>query len=433
MCVYNENYILNLKFNTWTKDIDGVYDHKSNDIKSLDIYINDATYIVRTNNNNIKRIEQHSDIQTKEGDELLFHINNGKNDCYKLINPIPYKLKLTEENIEYLNNKLWYILKSDSLDHEINNDDYYLCENDIIKLGSLKYAVQEIHIEQKDNIYNAAEPAKTLLNYDINNLNKNSPPVFDYIYEVKDYYYNKDINIKPTYNGYNLSESEIKKCKICSFFESKNNELDDPLISLCECSYFLHYICLRKEINKRIIIEDIIDSNIVKSIKIKEFECEICKCQLPLRFKLPNINKIFYLIEFIKPINCDYIILESLNFKKEDIYIKSIHIISLLKEYIFIGRDNENDLMEIESSISRKHAILKYNKENGNILIENRSSKYGTLVLIRKPIQILERSINIQVGRTIIEASLMKIDEFQKLKNTLNKQLEKEKIDKQKK
>ena len=345
MCVYNENYILNLKFNTWTKDIDGVYDHKSNAIKSLDIYINDATYIVRTNNNNIKRIEQHSDIQTKEGDELLFHINNGKNDCYKLINPIPYKLKLTEENIEYLNNKLWYILKSDSLDHEINNDDYYLCENDIIKLGSLKYAVQEIHIEQKDNIYNAAEPAKTLLNYDINNLNKNSPPVFDYIYEVKDYYYNKDINIKPTDNGNNLSELEIKKCKICSFFESKNNELDDPLISLCECSYFL----------------------------------------------------------------------------------------SLLKEYIFIGRDNENDLMEIESSISRKHAILKYNKENGNILIENRSSKYGTLVLIRKPIQILERSINIQVGRTIIEASLMKIDEFQKFKNTLNKQLEKEKIDKQKK
>ena len=97
-----------------------------------------------------------------------------------------------------------------------------------------------------------------------------------------------------------------------------------------------------------------------------------------------------------------------------------------MKDYIFIGRDNENDLIENESSISRKQAIIKYNKENGNIILENRSTKYGTLVLVKNPIQILEKKIQLQVGRTIIEANLMKMEEFEKLKNpnNINKEIQ---------
>ena len=200
------------------------------------------------------------------------------------------------------------------------------------------------------------------------------------------------------------------------------------MISLCACKELIHYKCLKKLINEKTTIEIENENNFVTSIKISEFECEKCKTQLPLRFKISNINKIFYLIDIKKPIKCDYIILESLNLRQNDKYAKSIHIISLLKDYILIGRDNENDVMEIESSISRKHAVLKYNKENGNIILENRSTKFGTLVLVKNPILILEKKIQLQVGRTIIEANLMKMEEYEKLKNPNNKYKESQNI-----
>ena len=419
MYVSNKNYILNIKLNTWINDIEGVYDHKSTSLKIINTYINEATYIVRTNDNNIKKVEQHSDIRLDLGEELLFNVNNGKNDCYRFINPIPHNLKLTEENIKYLDKKLWYVLKSDDLDTKNINNDYYLCENDIIKLGGLKYAVQEINIQSNNFIYNEKEPPNLIPNYDISLLNKNCPPVFDFIYEVNNYYNYIDLNnIKIGINQGDTPKSDSqKKCKICSCNESTNGK-NDPLISLCACNELVHYKCLRKLINEKTIIEN--ENNFVRSIKISDFECEKCKTQLPLRFRLSKINKIFYLIDIKKPIKCDYILLESLNLKKNDKYAKSIHIISLLKDYILIGRDIENDVMEIESSISRKHAVLKYNKENRNIILENRSTKYGTLVLVKNPIQILEQKIQLQVGRTIIETNLMKMEEFEKLKNANN-------------
>jgi len=408
MYISNKNYILNIKLNTWINDVEGVFDHKSTALKKINMYINEAAYIVRTNDNYIKNVEQHSDIKMNLGEELLFNINNGKSDCYKFINPLPHNLKLTEENIKYLDKKLWYVLKSDEFETENVNNDYYLCENDIIKLGCLKYAIQEINLQSNISL-----------------LNKNCPPVFDFIYEVNNYYNYIDLNkIKVGPNQVDTPQSDFQeKCKICSSTVS-NNGKNDPLISLCTCKDLIHYKCLKKLINEKTTIEN--ENNFVKSIGISEFECEKCKAQLPLRFKLPKINKIFYLIDIKKPIKCDYIILESLNLRKNDKYAKSIHIISLLKDYIFIGRDNENDLIENESSISRKQAIIKYNKENGNIILENRSTKYGTLVLVKNPIQILEKKIQLQVGRTIIEANLMKMEEFEKLKNpnNINKEIQ---------
>jgi hypothetical protein len=194
MYVSNKNYILNIKLNTWINDVEGLYAHKSTAIKQLNMIINEAAYIVRTNDNYIKNVEQHSDIKMNSGEELLFHVNNGKNDCYKFINPIPHNLKLTEENIKYLDKKLWYVLKSDDFDTENVNKDYYLCENDIIKLGCLKYAVQEINLQSNSYINNEKEPPNIIPDYDISFLNKNCPPVFDFIYEVNNYYNYIDLN-----------------------------------------------------------------------------------------------------------------------------------------------------------------------------------------------------------------------------------------------
>ena len=410
MLISNKKYILKLSLKTWTKDIDGIFDYDTNSIKTRDAYINESIYIVRKNNDLITKIYQHCDIQPNLGDDLLFKVNNYKNDCFSLLNPIPKKLKLTEENLRYINNKLWYTIKSDFDNNDNNNkQDYLLNENDIIKLGSIKYAVQEIHKEYNINLKNVSGPPPIpILNYDIYNLNNNLPPVFDFIFEVK-YYYNKNLsdNNKPTNEDEKLNDINNKKCIICSKAEINDNDSFNPLISLCKCESLIHYKCLKQEINKKKIVKNEEENKCVKTIIINEFGCEKCNTQFPLRFKLPNSNKIFYLINIKRPIKGNYILLESLDYKKDNKHIKSIHIISLLKEYINIGRDNDNDMIEIDSSISRKHAVIKYIKENGNIILENRSKKYGTLVLIRNPINILEQKICLQIGRTFVEAKLM--------------------------
>ena len=417
MLISNKNYILSLLLKTWEKDIDGIFDYGSNSFKEKEAFINESFYIVRTKNDLIKKIYQHSDIQTKLGDDLLFKVNNCKNDIFSLMNPIPKKLNLTEENTKYLNNKLWYIVKSDFEDNDYNNQDYLLNENDIIKLGSLKFAVQEIHKEYNINFKNESEPPIPILNYDIYNLNRNLPPVFDFIFEVKHYYNKNLIDNNKSANEYDNSNNiNIIKCTICSKAEINDDDFLNPLISLCQCEQLVHYKCLKQKISETKIIKNEEDNNCVKTIIINEFDCEICKTQFPLRFKLPDSNKVFYLINIKRPINCDYIILESLDCKKDNRFIKTIHIISLLKEYINIGRDSDNDIIELDCSISRKHSVIKYIKDNKNIILENRSKNYGTLVLIRKPINILEQKICLQIGRPYVEAKLMKMKEFEKLK-----------------
>ena len=154
----------------------------------------------------------------------------------------------------------------------------------------------------------------------------------------------------------------------------------------------------------------------VKSYNIKSFNCEICKTPYPFKFRLNGISKPFELIDLQKPENCDYIILESLNQVKENCNIKSIHVIQLGGDELTIGRGHESDVRINDISVSRKHAILKYNTEDGTLLLRDLKSKFGTLILIKKPLLIKEKKIHLQIGRTYIEGWLMGMADFEKLR-----------------
>ena len=58
----------------------------------------------------------------------------------------------TEENINDLQNKLWYVIKQeDGASANVsssNNDIYDIKINDIIKLGRVKYAITEIRVNE---------------------------------------------------------------------------------------------------------------------------------------------------------------------------------------------------------------------------------------------------------------------------------------------
>ena len=97
-------------------------------------------------------------------------------------------------------------------------------------------------------------------------------------------------------------------------------------------------------------------------------------------------------------------VLESLSQEKNNSRI--IHIIKPgpSKTVFKLGRGHESDLRINDISVSRCHAKIKL--ENGKFLLEDNTSKFGTLVLVKQRTPLLP-SYNkaVQVGRTVINFS----------------------------
>lgn len=409
--------ILILLLRTWTNDIGGIYDYSTKAVKVITDYVKESTYVVRDKNNSFKNISQHSNISS--GDELIFHVLCDIDNIIKLINPIPRNLKLTNDNCVYLNNKIWYVIKSEnSSEIENNNEDYFLLEGDIIKFGKIKFAVQKIHTENNNNGIDPPMAINDLMKYDISKLNENTRPAFNYIFNVthsKNIGENNNLNDSSSSDNNEKDQKEI--CCICqqeTMQQQQQIELEtddgesNSLISLCKCKGkgLAHIGCLKNSFIVRVENKDDknkLDTNII----IENFECRTCGEQYPLKFKIGNESEPRCLIkEYKEPEEGNFIILESLDFKKNEKYCKSIHIVKLNKDSISIGREYDNDIVESDISISRSHAVLKFNRINNKICLQNRSKKFGTLVLVKKPIKILDKKIHLQVGRTYIEANL---------------------------
>lgn len=124
---------------------------------------------------------------------------------------------------------------------------------------------------------------------------------------------------------------------------------------------------------------------------------------------------LFDLIDIHLPEKENYIMLESLNQVKDNCNIKSIHVITLTNDNIIIGRGHESDVRVNDISVSRTHGCLKFEKETGRLLLRDLKSKFGTLVLFKNPLEIKEKTIHLQIGRTYIEARLIKKEEFEQM------------------
>ena len=415
----NEKFVLSLCTKTWVRDSHGLFDYESNQTKHLNAILAESIYITRKKHE-IKTVNNPSQLQDEE--ELLFNVRHDDTNKYVLESNVPVRIQPNQKNINELSNKIWYILKNDPIKSNnsnqviINtNDDYYLCKNDVIKLGRVKYSLNEINIPSRHNNIDIAPPMLDTTKYDIDELNKNTEPVFDFIFQAKDSSEYTDI------------PDDERLCKIC--YSEENDRENNPLVHLCNCNgglRFSHYMCIKRWMETKLQIKEN-EKKTVKSYNIKSFNCEICKTPYPFKFKLNGIEKPFELIELEKPVGCDYIVLESLNQMKENCNIKSIHVIQLGTDELIIGRGHESDIRINDISVSRSHAKLKYDMENGTILLRDLKSKFGTLILIKKPLQIKEKKIHIQIGRTYIEGWLMGMEEFNKLrKEKKNKMQNKE-------
>ena len=163
-------------------------------------------------------------------------------------------------------------------------------------------------------------------------------------------------------------------------------------------------------------------NDMVTSYNCHKFNCEVCGEPYPLKFTI-KFNKEsqprnYCLIDGLElPENTNYLIMESLTYLKEKKNIKNIFVVKLSDRELTLGRSDKNDIIDGDISISRYHAIMKFNPDNGELTLTNRS-KYGALVLIKDNLKLnTDEKIYIQVGKSFINV-IQKEKQEKKISNS---------------
>ena len=374
--------------------------------------------IIKNKDNSLVNLQSQEEFNY-ENQTLLFGLRKSfKDKTIKIINPIKAPKQTDKGEIYDLRKKLWYIVNSEN--KEKINEDYILNENDIIKFGD---CVFEVIKKRVPKIADEAQKRDQL--YNISSLNNK----YGLLFKIKNYDNQK-------YNGQN--ENKKLTCQICRK-DSDDNE--NPLLKICNCKS--HFKCLREKLISD--IKNELKTQRVYSFNPLDFKCSECQQIVPLRFE--KLGKIYNFLEFE---DMFYIVLEYLgkidNEEKNNDNDKNqakVYIINLDhlddKSEIKIGKNRKNIKNDIDLQddyISRSHAVIKFNKENGNLILENRSitevvynkedgtliqkekieiineEKIGklsfsrTFVLIKDNFKLKENQINFRVGNCYITAKL---------------------------
>ena len=80
-----------------------------------------------------------------------------------------------------------------------------------------------------------------------------------------------------------------------------------------------------------------------------------------------------------------------------------VHLLRLnYKPHITVGRGSTNDIRMNDISVSRSHAQFKLT--NNGLFVEDRGSKFGSLVMVQKKFPILKETndLYLQVGRSVL-------------------------------
>lgn len=375
---------LKLTLKTYSKDNNELLGYKieGEPSKIEELLIQKETYLVRKEND-IIQIESHEEIDKKNNEELLVLIKIRKGNNIKLFHPSKKNVNYqNEENVKNLENKMWYIIKYNNKNIQDLNDDYFLKEKDIIRIGNLIYAVHEINFQQ-DFEDEETEKKDNNDNNDYININKDSEVVFDLAPEIKN----------------------NKKCRFCDCYN----------VSLCNCSNLVHFTCFKKIMNKKVKPPQNTKET-VKAFIIEDFSCKNCSFPYPFEFRIVENNSSTYFYVFdIDDINdvdkkskLNYILLESLGHKnKNGGYKKTVYLIYITEEGVVkIGRNKENDIIIEDPSIKDFHAEIRFDLQNKKIILENKSDKPDIAVLIKNPLKMTNKKIHLQCGRTFFEAKI---------------------------
>jgi len=236
----------------------------------------------------------------------------------------------------------------------------------------------------------------------------------------------------------------VEVCRIC--YDSGDDE--NPLIAPCKCSgsmQYVHLSCLRKWMDGRLSVNNpgAGKDGAITTVSYfwRNLDCELCKVAYPTSVERPRRNSLLGvetvdLYELPKP-QSPFIVLESnirmpqqqpggaagLNSSTMSVngspvtFQKGLHIMSLTKNRsnVLVGRGHDADVRINDISVSRLHASIRLVQGTVNgvrrqqIVMEDKGSKFGSLVAVRGPIP-LEPGVplSIQCGRTVTTISIKK-------------------------
>ena len=100
----------------------------------------------------------------------------------------------------------------------------------------------------------------------------------------------------------------------------------------------------------------------VISYSWKQFECEICKKPYPYVFR--SNGRKYRLVDVEVPEEKNFIWLESLTFEKNSSRMVHLVMPNEAKNQFKLGRGHESDIRVSDISVSRTHAILKYDSDH---------------------------------------------------------------------
>lgn len=407
---------LSVNFKEWNSENSTIFNYQDKsstdedkETSYTDIYFCRDKY-VEPNNYNMFTVERCHE-RIKKNFSILFRARRNKKNNYELINVLRKRMEKTVDNINKLDNKMWLVMPSiGETKYDIYNKPYYLMENDIIKVGRMKYEVIKMNIPIAENNSNEE------LNI-VNSINRKFGPVFkdiilkeeQYSPEIKEKNLeqsNESVSFKSIESNSSSNEGFEDKvdCRIC-FCSGSTKE--NPKLKICKCHTYIHYQCLKIFLKTNMQISENLCGT-VRSYKSSKFNCEVCEQPFPLKFKIKysdNDVSNYCLVDGLElPEDTNYLILESLTHVKEKKNIKNIFVMKLMNEEYSFGRKEENDFVDTDISISRKHAIFKFNKDNGLVTIVNQS-RFGVLILIKNNLKLTnDEKINFQVGGTFITA-----------------------------
>lgn len=314
---------------------------------------------------------------------------------FKICNPIlSYNLNKKINDLSCLS-RGWKLSKK--------NEENIINVGDIIKLGRVRLKIETIYFkdmyESSKNVKNKKK-SWCYLNKNINNnmnTNINSSQIESFLEEEK---FDKNNKIKKIIkekgklnsNFENSSISSPKNsssrpiCRICYYL---NSDLENPLISPCNCNgsmKYIHYKCLK----------NCIEANLTKKIEQsykyylwRNYSCEICQKEYPKYFKIKDT--LYPLIDldinYSSYITCDYSLYDDVKKKTSR---KGILVIKINddneEDIITLGRSQSNSVKLKDISVSRSHCNII--KKKNKLFIVDKGSKFGSLIYINNPLNV---------------------------------------------
>lgn len=274
---------------------------------------------------------------------------------------LPNQIINISANQENFNNCMWQLINFEK--NNLSGKGVDIEEGDIIKFGKQVMRFKIINSKQYPKSMKNLSSVKKIPNN---------------VQSMMELHHEGPIDYNDMCNSLVFKEDELL-CRVCLEPESPKN----PFHDLCICNKTMptHLSCFRSWLHKNSTVSE---TNNITFYNFMNITCEICKTQFSSSVKINGKEE--PILEPKLPEDIPYAFVEV--FQIEDpSKIKAFLIIDLSKDRkITIGRNEENDIIFKNNSISRNHCTIKIEKAKLKIVDQN--SKFGTFKLLKSSIDI---------------------------------------------